>query len=136
MRWQGGEAHPPLRGSVAALGNFDGVHRGHKALVAEARRLAEARGVAASVLTFEPHPMRLFRPDAPHFRLSSPDIRATLLAREGARAVAEIPFDASLAALSPEAFVREVLIGRFDLAGVVTGEDFAFGKGGPGARPT
>lgn len=128
----GQSAGRPVAGSIAALGNFDGVHRGHKALLAEARAQAGLLGVATGVVTFEPHPRRFFRPDEPLFVLSPPDVRTDLLIAAGADAVRAIPFDSALAAMEPARFVDEVLIGRLRLGGVVVGEDFAFGKGRAG----
>jgi len=115
------------RGLVLAVGNFDGVHRGHQALVAAAQAEAEARGTTAGVLTFEPHPRSVLRPDAPTFRLAPPETRCRILGALGIDAVIELRFDAALAALSAEEFVREILVGRLGIAGIVVGEDFRFG---------
>jgi len=118
-----------LRGSIVALGNFDGFHLGHQAVVgrALARGFHERRPVI--VATFDPHPVRLFKPDVPPFRLTSLDQRQSLFAHAGADAMLVFEFDATLAAMSAEAFVGEVLAGRIGTAGVVTGDDFTFGKG-------
>lgn len=115
-------------GAVAAIGNFDGVHLGHQRLLAETRRLAEARGAPFAVVVFEPHPRRFFRPDDPPFLITTPERRKALLRAEGAAQVHALAFDAALAGMSPEAFVGEVLKGRLGLAGVVTGAEFRFGK--------
>lgn len=113
------------RGASVALGNFDGVHRGHRALLAEARR---ARPDAPlGVVTFEPHPRRFFQPDAPPFRLTTSAERARILAGLGVDMVCELPFDRHLASLTPETFVEEVLGDRLGLAHVSVGEDFRFG---------
>ncbi|WP_374630453.1 bifunctional riboflavin kinase/FAD synthetase [Ferrovibrio sp.] len=115
------------RGGVAALGNFDGVHKGHQALLAEARRVA---GNAAPVLaiTFDPHPRRYFMPDAPPFQLDSLAHKAQLLKALGASAVVALRFDPALAELSPQAFVTDILARDLGLRHVVVGYDFTFGK--------
>ncbi|MGV8839493.1 MAG: bifunctional riboflavin kinase/FAD synthetase [Bauldia sp.] len=115
------------RGLVLAMGNFDGVHRGHQALVAAAQAEAATRGRRAGVLTFEPHPRTVLRPDAPTFRLATSDSRCRILGALGLDAVVELRFDTALAALAPEAFVREILVDRLGIAGIVVGEDFRFG---------
>src|ERR1700754_909746 len=118
-----------LRGGVVALGNFDGFHIGHQAVVGRALALARERGVPALVATFDPHPARLFRPDAPPFLLTTIPQRMDLFEAFGADAALALPFDRVLAAVSPEGFVGEWLHGRIGAAAVVTGEDFTFGKG-------
>ncbi|OHT22263.1 MULTISPECIES: bifunctional riboflavin kinase/FAD synthetase [Edaphosphingomonas] len=117
-----------LRGGVIALGNFDGFHRGHQAVVARARERARAEGRPLIVATFDPHPVRFFRPDAPPFRLTTLDQRARLFAEAGADAMLVFRFDAELAGESAEQFVRERIAGRTGAAAVVTGQDFTFGK--------
>ncbi|MHA6767265.1 bifunctional riboflavin kinase/FAD synthetase [Sphingobium ummariense] len=118
---------PHLRGGIMALGNFDGFHAGHQAVVGRAIACARAEGRPAIVATFDPHPMRLFRPDTPAFRLTTLDQRQALFARAGADAMLVFAFTRELAALDPAAFVR--LLGEeMGVAGVVTGEDFTFGK--------
>jgi riboflavin kinase/FMN adenylyltransferase len=124
-----------LRGAVIALGNFDGFHRGHQAVVGRAVARAKAEGRPAIVATFDPHPARYFRPDAPHFRLTTLDQRARLFAAAGADATLVLQFNAALAALSPEAFIADELVGRFGAAAVVTGDDFTFGKARAGTAP-
>ena len=126
---------PALRGAVIALGNFDGFHRGHQAVVGRAIARAKAESRPAIVATFDPHPQRYFRPDTPHFRLTTLDQRARLFAAAGADATLVLEFDAAMAALSPEQFVRDELVGRFGAAAVVTGEDFTFGKARAGTAP-
>ncbi len=118
---------PDLHGGVIALGNFDGFHRGHQAVVARAVDRARAEGRPAIVATFDPHPARYFRPDAPPFRLTTIAQRAALFAAAGADATLVLRFDAALAALTPEQFVTRELAGRYRAAGVVTGADFTFG---------
>ncbi|MFD1612811.1 bifunctional riboflavin kinase/FAD synthetase [Sphingomonas tabacisoli] len=128
-RLDGGSAAPAhLRGGVVALGNFDGFHRGHQAVVGRAIDRARADGRPALVATFDPHPVRFFQPDAPPFRLTTLDQRQRLFGEAGADAMIVFHFDAALAGLSAEAFVAERLVDLFGVAGVVTGEDFTFGR--------
>ncbi len=110
-----------------ALGNFDGFHAGHQAVVGRAIARAKAEGRPAIVATFDPHPMRLFRPDTPSFRLTTLDQREALFARAGADAMMIFDFTPALAALEPADYVR-VLIEDMGVAAVVTGEDFTFGR--------
>jgi riboflavin kinase/FMN adenylyltransferase len=119
----------PLRGAVIALGNFDGFHRGHQAVVGAAIDWARAEGRPAIVATFDPHPVRFFAPAAPPFRLTTLDQREELFAAAGADAMLVFAFDAALAATSAQDFVAELLVKRLGAAAVVTGEDFTFGKG-------
>ena len=118
-----------LRGAVIALGNFDGVHRGHQQVIAQARKLAEERDAPLIVATFDPHPVRYFAPDVPPFRLTSLDQRQGLFAGLGAAAMLVFRFDKTLATTSAEDFVDLVLAGNLAAGGVVTGHDFTFGKG-------
>ncbi len=120
------ELPPNLRGAVIALGNFDGFHLGHQAVLGRAVELARQRGVAAIVATFDPHPVRHFVPDAAPFRLTTLGQRERLFAAAGADAMLVFEFGARLAAVTAEEFVRVWLAGA---SGVVTGEDFTFGKG-------
>ena len=110
---------------IVALGNFDGFHGGHQAVVGRAIALAREQGSPAIVATFDPHPVRYFKPDTPPFRLTSLDQRERLFAAAGADAMLVYRFDATLAALTAEEFAREKLRG---LSAVVTGEDFTFGN--------
>ena len=127
-RLDGGAVVPGgLRGGVVALGNFDGFHLGHQAVVGRAVELARARGVPALVATFDPHPVRYFKPDTPSFRLTTIDQRARLFAAAGADAMVVFAFDAALAGLTAAAFVAERLVGHLGISAVVTGEDFTFG---------
>ena len=119
----------PLRGAVIALGNFDGFHLGHQAVVREAVDWARAESRPVIVATFDPHPVRFFRPDTPPFRLTTLDQRQELFAEAGADAMLVFHFDALFAANTAEDFVVRLLHHRFGAAGVVTGEDFTFGKG-------
>ena len=117
-----------FRGGVVAIGNFDGVHRGHQAVLRCALEKARAMGVPALVLTFEPHPRVVFRPDVPLFRITSAAVRARLLAGLGFDAVVEQHFDRALAGLDAEEFVGGVLVRELGVRHVVTGYDFHFGK--------
>ena len=118
-----------LRGAVAALGNFDGFHLGHQTVAGEAIAQAKAAGKPAIIATFDPHPVRFFAPDAPWFRLTTLDQRQHLFEAAGADAMLVFDFDAALAATTAEDFIIELLVERLGLTGVVTGEDFTFGKG-------
>ncbi len=113
-----------LRGASAAIGNFDGVHRGHQALIAT----AEQAGNPVAVVSFEPHPRRLFQPDAPPFRLSTPDEKARLIASYGVDLLVNLPFDRAMAGMEADAFVRKVLHEGLELKHIVVGADFRFGK--------
>lgn len=117
-----------LRGGIVALGNFDGFHLGHQAVVGHAVARARAEGRPALVATFDPHPMRFFQPDSPWFRLSTLEQRAELMHAAGVDALLVFEFDAELAALSAEDFVTRRLVAQIGAAGVVTGGDFTFGK--------
>jgi riboflavin kinase / FMN adenylyltransferase len=129
-RLEGGSAVPgPLRGGIVALGNFDGFHRGHQAVVGRAIERARAEGRPAIVATFDPHPVRFFKPDLPPFRLTTLDQRERLFGEAGGDAMLVFHFDAALAGTTAEDFVARLLVERFGAAGVVTGEDFTFGKG-------
>ena len=119
---------PELAGGIVALGNFDGFHLGHQAVVGRAVALARAQGRPALVATFDPHPVRYFKPDAGPFRLTTLDQRERLFAAAGADAMVVFDFDAGLAGLDARDFVAERLVGRLGVAGVVTGEDFTFGR--------
>ena len=121
------------RGASVAMGNFDGVHRGHRAVIDAARAAADA---PLGVLTFEPHPRQFFVPDRPAFRLMNAVARANRLARLGVRQLYELPFSAVLAGLTPEAFAREVLCDGLGVAHVTVGADFCFGKDRAGTAET
>jgi riboflavin kinase/FMN adenylyltransferase len=116
-----------LAGCALTVGNFDGVHRGHQRIVQRLAREAasDAKRVA---LTFEPHPVRFFRPDAAPFRLTTPPQKLLLLRHYGIHAPVTLQFDRDLSNLEPEAFVRDVLAGIFAPSLVVVGYDFNFGK--------
>jgi riboflavin kinase / FMN adenylyltransferase len=118
----------PLRGAILALGNFDGFHLGHQAVVAEAVEWARNENRPAIVATFDPHPVRHFAPHVPPFRLTTLDQREELFAAAGADAMLVFDFDDALAATTAEDFVGLLLGSHIGAAGVVTGEDFTFGK--------
>lgn len=120
---------PELRGAILALGNFDGFHRGHQAVVGEAVAWARAEGRPAIVATFDPHPVRYFAPDAEPFRLTTLDQRQELFGQAGADAMLVFHFDATMAARPAQEWVQGVLGEWLGAAGVVTGTDFTFGKG-------
>lgn len=132
QRLDGGSAVPPsLRGAIVALGNFDGFHLGHQAVVGRAVARARAEGRPAIVATFDPHPRRFFQPDAPPFRLTTLDQRQRLFGAAGADAMLVFHFDATLARLTARQFAEQ-LVETIGAAGVVTGQDFTFGKGREG----
>jgi riboflavin kinase / FMN adenylyltransferase len=116
-----------LDGAVVAIGNFDGVHRGHRAVIAAALARAKALGRKAAALTFEPHPRIFFRPEEPLFRLTDERAKLRLLAATGLNGAIVLPFDAALAGLSAQDFVARILVGRFAVTGVAIGFDFHFG---------
>lgn len=124
------------RGSALAIGNFDGVHRGHQALLATVRTNASARDVPAGVMIFDPHPREFFQPQLPHFRLTTRAQKLRLFERCGLDLAVVLPFDAALAALSPEAFISEILVGALGVGHVVIGYDFNFGKNRAGTPET
>jgi riboflavin kinase/FMN adenylyltransferase len=121
-----------LRGSVVALGNFDGFHLGHQAVVGRAIQRAFHERRPAIVATFDPHPVKFFKPDLPPFRLTTLDQREELFAHAGADAMLVFEFNAALASMDAAEFVAEVLAGQIGAAGVITGDDFSFGKGRTG----
>ncbi len=118
----------PLQGAVLAIGNFDGVHRGHRAVIAAALARARALRRPAAALTFEPHPAAVLRPAEPLFRLTDEMAKLRLLAATRLDGAIVLKFDPALAALSPEEFVSRILVGRYALAGAAIGFDFHFGK--------
>jgi riboflavin kinase/FMN adenylyltransferase len=117
-----------LRGAILALGNFDGFHQGHQAVVGEAVAWARAEGRPAIVATFDPHPVRFFRPDTPPFSLTTLDQRQALFAGAGADAMLVFHFDATIAGMPADRWVREMIHEHLGVAGVTTGQDFVFGK--------
>ncbi|PLK27050.1 bifunctional riboflavin kinase/FAD synthetase [Novosphingobium sp. TH158] len=125
-----------LRGAIIALGNFDGFHLGHQAVVGAALDWARREGRPAIVATFDPHPMRHFHPAAEPFRLTTLNQRQELFAAAGADAMLVFHFDGELAGMLAEDFVTRLLCQQLGAAGVVTGEDFTFGKGRGGNADT
>lgn len=125
QHWQG--LDPTARGASVALGNFDGVHLGHLAVIDLARTAAPL-----GIVTFEPHPREHFAPTSPAFRLMNAEARANRLAKLGVQHLFQLPFDATLADLTPEAFATEVLAQGIGVSHVVVGADFCFGKGRKG----
>jgi len=121
-----------LRGSVIALGNFDGFHLGHQAVVNRAIALGFHERRPVIVATFDPHPVKFFKPDIPPFRLTTLDQRETLFAHAGADAMLVFRFGKELASMDAGDFVAEVLAKHLGSAAVVTGDDFSFGKGRTG----
>jgi len=123
--WQATAAE--WQGGAVALGNFDGVHRGHQALLAHAGEHAQRLGAPLVVLTFEPHPRRFFVPDTGPFRLTLPPAKLRLLEQYGVQAVLAQHFDETFAALSADAFIDDVLLKGLGARHVVCGYDFTFG---------
>lgn len=121
-------AHP-----VIAIGNFDGVHRGHRAVIGTAIDQARSLGRPALAMTFEPHPRAFFRPDEPMFRLTPEPMKLRRLAETGLDGAVVLPFNAAIAGLEAEAFVADLLVGQLGVSMVVAGYDFHFGKGRGGS---
>jgi len=124
---------PDQRGAAVAVGAFDGVHRGHQAVIAEAKAAADRIGAPLGVVTFDPHPRRLFQPEAAPFRLMTPDQMARALAPLGVDRLYLIPFDAEMAAMGDEEFARRVLSEGLGIVHAAVGFDFTFGKGRSGS---
>jgi riboflavin kinase/FMN adenylyltransferase len=122
-----------LRGAVVAIGNFDGVHRGHRAVIGAALDQARALGRPAAALTFEPHPRAYFNPGEPLFRLTDEAVKLRLLASTGLDGVIVLTFDAALAGLSAESFVERILVERLAVSGAVIGFNFHFGMNRAGS---
>jgi riboflavin kinase / FMN adenylyltransferase len=122
----------PLRGAVAVIGNFDGVHRGHQAVIALARERGRKLGKPVAALTFEPHPRDFFNPGEPLFRLTDEATKLRLLAAAGLDGAIVLTFDAALAQLTAGQFVRQILVERFAVSAVVIGFNFHFGLGRAG----
>lgn len=121
-----------LQGAIIALGNFDGFHLGHQAVAEEAIGWARAEGRPSIIATFDPHPVRFFKPQVPPFRLTTLEQRQELYLAAGATAMLVFHFDGTLAGTPAERFVDHILIERLGAKGVVTGDDFRFGKGAAG----
>jgi riboflavin kinase/FMN adenylyltransferase len=119
---------PDLRGGALSIGNFDGVHRGHRAVIAAARNRAQTLGRPAAALTFEPHPRSFFRPHEPLFRLTAESAKLRLFAATGLSGAIVLRFDAALAEPAPESFVNDILLHQLGISGAVVGFDFRFGR--------
>jgi riboflavin kinase/FMN adenylyltransferase len=129
-----GDGDPgPLHGAVVAIGNFDGVHRGHRAVIGAALKRAKALGRKAAALTFAPHPRLFLRPQDTLFQLSSERDRLRLLAATGLSGAIVMTFDATLAATSAADFIERILVGRFGIGGAAIGFDFHFGNNRAGS---
>jgi riboflavin kinase/FMN adenylyltransferase len=123
----------PPRGGVIAIGNFDGVHRGHRAVIEAAIKMARAQGTPAYAVTFEPHPRSFFQPNVPQFRLTSERDKLRLLAATGLDGAVVMGFDAKRAATAATEFITSELVGRLGVSGIAVGYDFHFGKGRAGS---
>jgi riboflavin kinase/FMN adenylyltransferase len=136
--WHGlDEVDPDLGPTVVTIGNFDGVHRGHQAVLGRARERAETLGgLPVVALTFEPHPMKVLRPDHAPATLTSAEQRVALLTEHGADAVLVLPFDRDVSNWPPEEFIDRVLVGALHAAAVVVGENFRFGHRAAGKIAT
>lgn len=124
---------PEVKGAAAALGNFDGVHRGHQQVIAEAAKAASALKVPLGVITFDPHPRRLFRPSEPAFRLMTTEQQARVLGGMGVDILYLLPFDFQMASFSDKEFVEQVLVEGLGVKHVAAGFDISFGKGRTGS---
>ena len=122
-----------LAGAVVALGNFDGLHRGHQSVLAQARALADQLHRPAAFLTFDPHPRQFFRPDAPLFCLTPPPLKAAIAQHLGLQGMITLPFDQALAQTGAQVFIEQLLISGIGVGGLVIGHDFHFGKGREGS---
>jgi riboflavin kinase/FMN adenylyltransferase len=123
---------PELKGAVLAIGNFDGVHRGHQEVLGEAIRIAKQEATRSGTVIFEPHPREFFTPDTPFFRLTPLQLKLELLEALGLDQTFVIEFDRELASLSAEAFATEVVAKGLGASHVVVGHDFSYGKGRSG----
>src|SRR3954447_24744841 len=121
------------RGAVVAMGNFDGVHLGHRAVIAAALEIGRAHGRPSMALTFEPHPRRYFSPNTPQFRLTDETAKLRLLAATGLAGAIVMTFDKGRAETSAQDFIHHDLIGRLGVSGIAVGYDFHFGKGRVGS---
>jgi riboflavin kinase/FMN adenylyltransferase len=121
------------RGAVVAMGNFDGVHLGHRAVIGAALRMGQARGRPAFAVTFEPHPRSFFSPNSPQFRLTTETNKLRLLAGMGLTGAVVMTFDKVRAGTTAQDFIHHDLIGRLGISGIAVGYDFHFGKGRVGS---
>jgi riboflavin kinase/FMN adenylyltransferase len=123
-----------LKGAVIAIGNFDGVHIGHRALIEQGKAIAKAANKPFAIFTFEPHPRRIFQPESPHIRLTSFAEKAELLKELGVNAICVQRFSKSFSGVSAASFVEDILVGRLAATHIITGADFVFGKGRAGSK--
>jgi riboflavin kinase/FMN adenylyltransferase len=121
------------KGAVVAMGNFDGVHLGHRAVIAAALEMGRAHGRPALAVTFEPHPRRYFSPNTPQFRLTDEAAKLRLLAATGLSGAVVMTFDKARAGTSAQDFIHHELIERLGISGIAVGYDFHFGKGRVGS---
>jgi riboflavin kinase / FMN adenylyltransferase len=121
------------RGAVVAMGNFDGVHLGHRAVIAAALEMGRTHGKPALALTFEPHPRSFFSPNSPQFRLTDETGKLRLLAGTGLAGAVVMTFDKARAGTTAQDFIHHDLIGRLGVSGIAVGYDFHFGKGRVGS---
>jgi riboflavin kinase/FMN adenylyltransferase len=121
------EVPPDFGPSALTIGNFDGVHAGHRRILRRVREIADARHWKASVLTFDPHPARVVAPDRAPRLMTMPEQRCALMQEEGIQQVLILPFNAEVARLTPEEFIEQVLVGKLGARAVVVGENFRFG---------
>ncbi len=131
-----GNVPQAARGAVLAIGNFDGVHRGHQALLQAAKDEAGRHGTKAGVILFEPHPREFFQPDKPHFRLTPLERKLALLQQFGVDVAVVLTFDAALAGLSAQDFIERVIVEALAARHIVIGYDFRFGKARAGDPET
>jgi riboflavin kinase / FMN adenylyltransferase len=125
---QGFDRLPPaLHGAAYAVGNFDGLHLGHRAVINQAKEIARAHGIPCGVITFEPHPRHYFSPNDPPFRLTPLSRKAAILEAWGVDCLVAVPFDAALANTTAESFVADGLVGGLRVGHLIVGHDFAFG---------
>ncbi len=124
---------PALKGAVLAIGNFDGVHRGHQAVLNEAKRIAAAEGRRAGAVVFEPHPREFFAPDQPFFRLTPLPVKLELIEALGLDQTFVLTFDKALSSLSADEFAADVVGTGFGASHAVVGYDFTYGKGRTGS---
>lgn len=129
--WKGLE--PAEKGACVALGNFDGVHRGHQRVIAQAAQAAMRLKAPLGVISFEPHPRQIFQPGAPAFRIMKTDQQARALAALGVDVFYVLPFDQEMAGLADREFVTDVLVNRLGVRHVAVGFDISFGKGRTGS---
>ena len=123
-----------LKGAVIAIGNFDGVHIGHRALIEQGKAIAKAANKPFAIFTFEPHPRRIFQPESPHIRLTSFAEKAYLLKELGVNAIFVQRFSKSFSGVSAASFVEDILVGKLAATHIITGAEFVFGKGRAGSK--